>query len=324
MTLSEQGPNLSHVEPGTEIPTEIEDSRPLGNNCNRTGLVLSAGGAKGAYQIGVWKALIEKKLFFDAFSGSSIGSLNSALICQGDWDKAYRLWMEMHYLGFIRPDRNRLAKMFFTMASDIGLMFLPVPNIKLLRLLKPLALGIKMVSRYGIAGVVARDGFIDMSSFQPFVSQYLDMQSLLDCRKIVYMCVYEAPRLLKPFGETRFIQVQKMTKDEAWLVLAASTSLPFIFSTVSIADVRLTDGGIGSHSPLEPLLKSNLQEIYVVSSDRKFKPRTYPHASTPLTIFQPTKPLGRFPLATFGFARDNIERWIETGYSDASQILSGL
>jgi len=43
-----------------------------------TGLVLSAGGAKGAYQLGCWRAFVERGISFAAVAGSSIGALNGA------------------------------------------------------------------------------------------------------------------------------------------------------------------------------------------------------------------------------------------------------
>ena len=44
------------------------------------GLVLSGGGAKGAYEVGVWQALHEARLAGDvaAVSGTSIGAVNAA------------------------------------------------------------------------------------------------------------------------------------------------------------------------------------------------------------------------------------------------------
>jgi NTE family protein len=60
-----------------------------------TGLVLGGGGARGAYQIGVWKALLEKNIQFEVITGTSVGGLNGALIAQGDYDQAFSLWKEI-------------------------------------------------------------------------------------------------------------------------------------------------------------------------------------------------------------------------------------
>ena len=56
-------------------------------------LVLSGGGVKGAYQLGVLrKWLLEEKREYDIFSGVSVGALNSAVLAQvphGDPEAAY-------------------------------------------------------------------------------------------------------------------------------------------------------------------------------------------------------------------------------------------
>ena len=51
-------------------------------------LVLSGGGAKGSYQIGVWKALRELNIHFDIITGTSSGALNGALMTQNSYHKA--------------------------------------------------------------------------------------------------------------------------------------------------------------------------------------------------------------------------------------------
>ena len=56
------------------------------------GLVLCGGGAKGSYEIGVWKALIDMDIKIDVVTGNSIGALNAALVAQGDFKKALDLW----------------------------------------------------------------------------------------------------------------------------------------------------------------------------------------------------------------------------------------
>ena len=61
------------------------------------GLVLSGGGAKGAYEVGVWQAFHEAVLAGDvaAISGTSIGAVNAALFASWPDPKgAERLWLE--------------------------------------------------------------------------------------------------------------------------------------------------------------------------------------------------------------------------------------
>ena len=59
------------------------------------GLALEGVGAKGAFHIGAVKALLENGYEFDGVVGTSIGAFNGALISQGDFEKAYDLWINM-------------------------------------------------------------------------------------------------------------------------------------------------------------------------------------------------------------------------------------
>ncbi len=58
----------------------------------KRGVVLGGGGARGPYQIGVWKAMRELSIDYQIVTGSSVGALNGALMVQGDYDKAVEMW----------------------------------------------------------------------------------------------------------------------------------------------------------------------------------------------------------------------------------------
>ena len=55
-------------------------------------VVLSGGGAKGGYQIGAWQALRELNFLPDIVTGTSVGSLNGALMALNKYDEARKLW----------------------------------------------------------------------------------------------------------------------------------------------------------------------------------------------------------------------------------------
>ena len=79
-------------------------------------LVLSGGGAKGSYQLGVYKALKRLGIKIDIITGTSIGSINGALFVSGDYLKAKRLWLNVSTdnlfdYGFDnKKDMQKLAK----------------------------------------------------------------------------------------------------------------------------------------------------------------------------------------------------------------------
>lgn len=63
----------------------------------RRALVLSGGGGRGAYEVGVWRRLQEIGWQPDIICGTSIGAINGALIGSGwDADRLEQLWGSLH------------------------------------------------------------------------------------------------------------------------------------------------------------------------------------------------------------------------------------
>ena len=71
----------------------------------KIGLVLAGGGGKGAYHIGVWKALRETGLdqYVSAISGTSVGGLNAALFLQGDFERVEEIWKNISVEKILTP-----------------------------------------------------------------------------------------------------------------------------------------------------------------------------------------------------------------------------
>lgn len=99
----------------------------------KVGLVLCGGGFKGAYQIGVWKALTDPRIGitkFHSIAGTSAGALNAVLVANDDIQDAEKVWGRkdllplsvkavgsygLGYLLFISP--------FVAMAVTLGVSF---------------------------------------------------------------------------------------------------------------------------------------------------------------------------------------------------------
>lgn len=60
-------------------------------------LVFSGGGAKGAYQMGVWKALKKLNMKFDIVTGTSIGAINGMMYVQNNYYKCLKLWNSIDF-----------------------------------------------------------------------------------------------------------------------------------------------------------------------------------------------------------------------------------
>ena len=60
-------------------------------------IVLSGGGAKGAYEAGVWKALRKLHIKYQIVTGTSIGALNGLMMAQNEFYKCLKLWKNINY-----------------------------------------------------------------------------------------------------------------------------------------------------------------------------------------------------------------------------------
>jgi len=67
-------------------------------------LVLSGGGGRGAYELGVYKAFVERHRTFDLMSGTSVGAITAAAIASGyGVDELDALWGRMHNFHVMQP-----------------------------------------------------------------------------------------------------------------------------------------------------------------------------------------------------------------------------
>lgn len=74
----------------------------------KTALVLGGGGSRGAYEVGVWQALSELGIKIDIVTGSSVGSINAAMVVQGDVDLTAQLWREIEtHMVFDVPEGSQ-------------------------------------------------------------------------------------------------------------------------------------------------------------------------------------------------------------------------
>jgi NTE family protein len=99
------------------------DARDISSTTNRPirALVLPGGGGRGAYQVGVVKALHEIGLEFDMAFGTSIGGLNATLYAQGNVARMEELWSNIRPKDVYRlPSAQQLSHML--LGHKLGLL----------------------------------------------------------------------------------------------------------------------------------------------------------------------------------------------------------
>lgn len=90
---------------------QVDVQTAQANLKNNYGLVLEGGGAKGAYQIGAYFALKELGFEFKSVVGTSIGSINAAMIVMKEPEKCAELWRNSSMDSFInQANKNEVRE----------------------------------------------------------------------------------------------------------------------------------------------------------------------------------------------------------------------
>ena len=89
-----------------------------GGNQKKIGLVLSGGGAKGAYEAGVWAGLEQLGITgsIDGIMGASVGALNAVLFDTCDLETAKDIWLNLKENDLLHVDAVSFSAMLLNPA----------------------------------------------------------------------------------------------------------------------------------------------------------------------------------------------------------------
>ncbi|MBY0356543.1 MAG: patatin-like phospholipase family protein [Candidatus Obscuribacterales bacterium] len=87
----------------------------------RRSLVMPGGGGRGAFQVGVAKALFEAGIKFEYAFGTSIGALNATFLAQGDIKRLEEIWCNLRAWNIFKlPSAQQLGRMI--MGRKLGML----------------------------------------------------------------------------------------------------------------------------------------------------------------------------------------------------------
>jgi len=239
----------------------------------RAGLVLSGGGARGAYEAGALSYLYERiypelpGFEFDVVSGTSVGAIHAAYtLASAHMDAGNRA--------------RQLAETWTTMAMGDVLALgwgdlLGVP----LR-----ALGLRRGSRRGVASrrqVIG--GLVDVSPLERIVEDRVPWQHLdrnlrsgrgralcISCTEVRAgrVTVFMDGTGADPDPWDHDPNAQAIPSRITARHVRASAAIPFLFPAVRIGDRYYVDGGLRMNTPLSPVLRLRSDRVLVVSLRR--------------------------------------------------------
>jgi NTE family protein len=240
---------------------------------SRAALVLSGGGARGAYEVGVLSYLFEKiypelpeGFEFEIVSGTSVGAIHAAYVAASS-----------HLSGAQRAEvlldtwqSMRITDVLRVSAGDL----LGIP----LR-----ALGLSRLRRRVTGGGAESDvvgGLVDLAPLERIVADRIPWDRLranLDAGRPGVLCVscteVRSGRVSlfmdgplsdpSPWGFDPGAQATHVEIDARHV--RASAAIPFLFPSVQIGDRFYVDGGLRMNTPLSPALRLRADRVLVVA-----------------------------------------------------------
>ena len=249
-------------------------------------LVLSGGGSKGAYEIGVYKAL--KKLGKDIkiVTGTSIGAINGVFVAQRDLKGALKFWNRVNFKTIY--DENE---------------FPPIEEEKLSKVYLQYAKG--FINEGGL------DIYKMKEMFKDFFKPYSFFNSNIDYGLVTYNLTKRKPVLI-----TKKNLTEKNIKD---YVLASASCYP-AFKPYLINDEMHVDGGYYDNLPINLAIDLGATEVIAVDLRAIGFKKNIKDKTVDITYITPNNKIGSFLV----FDKDQAKKTIKLGYNDTLKTFKKL
>jgi NTE family protein len=256
------------------------------------GLALEGGGARGAYHIGVVKALMEKGYAFDGFVGTSIGAINAAILAQGDFDNALELWKKISIEEIFEEDEQVLVRL----ADVKGLKADLLPSKK---------------RRTAIKKVIDNKG-VSTGKMKALLGQYIDEDKIRSSGKD-YGLVTISISDRRPHE----LLLEEIPQGQLFNYVMASASFPG-FRPEAIEGKMFLDGAFYNNCPFDLLIEKGYDEIIAVRTNAGgvFRKTENPK----IKIITPRDELGNIML----FTQENSAEKLKIGYYDGLRFADNL
>ena len=279
-------------------------------NRKGVGLVLSGGGGKGAYEIGVWRALDEYGVSPNicAVSGTSVGALNAALFVQRDRIYAEQVW------STISPD----AILTLQSLPYYARFLTGVPGH--FRLAHRMVLLNKMFN--WISKMFADQGLFSKKGLGKLIDQNVSLHDICAFPGPVCAAAFNLDQMRLEYFDLRASSSAEELRDQ----LLASASIPVVFGKTYVNGHLYWDGGlpeVGDNTPVKPLYDAGYRNIIVVHLNRESPVERSRFPGCHLIEIMPQEDLGGVR-GTLNFRADRAVENMERGYDDTVRILEPL
>ena len=265
------------------------------DNIKTYAIALEGGGAKGGYEIGVWQALDEAGIKYNAVSGTSVGALNGGLMAMRDLPRAIDAWNNMKLGKVIELDEEQEENLSRAFNGDIGL--------DDVQRLIPEAL--EIIKNRGL----------DVAPLRAWVREVVDAKAIKESGVELYIATVSITD-----RKALEVKVNDLPEDQICDMLLASAYHP-TFRLEKLGGKFYTDGGFVDTLPLHALVTNGYKDIIAVripgiGHNRRFKMPD----DVNVTYIATNADLG----GVLNFDAEQSRRDMAIGYLDAKRVLYGL
>lgn len=262
----------------------------------KIGLVFEGGGGKGAYEIGVWKALNELGIdkLISCVSGTSVGALNSILFLQGDYNVAEEVWLSLTMDKIAPVDNRELTMKGFAL-------FMGNKNLNFIKKLSP-----KLLKE----GKISREGLLQI------IDKYIDFKKVIESEISCYATCTEFPEL-----KARYFKINEHDEESIRDILLATSALPMFYESTEVETKKYMDGGIVDNLPIQPIYGEACDIIIVVHLSDEIVVDKSLYPNTDIIEVIPTHNQGGVLDGILDFTTEGAKRRILDGYEDTINMI---
>lgn len=210
---------------------------------NEYGLILCGGGGRGAYQIGMWRALerLGLRQYITAVSGTSVGALNAALFASVSCARACDIWRSITPRDIADP-YDAAGRVFGTVLG--------------------FALSDEKKAALENAGGIVKSGLFSREGMISLIEDNGIHRSVTSAEFPVFACCHNSTLGRPEYFDMRAFQPKMVTK-----ILVASSAIPAAFPIERIGSYSYRDGGISDNAPIKPLYDIGYRRFIVSHLD---------------------------------------------------------
>ena len=256
-------------------------------------IALEGGGARGAYQVGAWRALEEAGIRYNAVSGTSVGAINGALMAMRDLNQAEQIWKDIRFSQIINVDDTDMGRIMsggFENLEQVKSAFLTIKSI-------------------------IKDRGLDVEPLRNLLAERVDEEKIRSSGVDLYLTTVS-------ITDKKELEIDAKDLEPGQLkdMIMASAYHP-AFKQTPLGGKSYADGGFYDLVPISALISRGHKNLIVMRlNSLGIERRVKIPEDVTITTISPNESLGNM----LNFSSEQSAANMVLGFYDAQKVLYGL